>query len=418
MPAIYNGASYNPIQSFSVSQQAEFLPSGKLKKYLFNISVKGKIVPSSSLTPAERHTFIINQVLSMTSAFSVSATDTKKTFEVQSRNGSAPFKCVPRIKSLTFEPGPWVDYADYNIELESDSYSYGTLTVSSNSVPNELDDIWTIEINDEDKKFFKVIHKISAKGNDDDVQKGWEKAKAAVDSKINAVIPNDIAASSGKTLQNAHNKKKSYRLNKLNGEASADVEITYHNPIGTSTNFAVHDQTLMDKENSDSARKIFGVEGTITGLGANESTDRYSPASALWSTVKAQIEGQYSAKIILSKSESHDKTKGIINYSYEIEDYNKPNKRTSIGEMGDLANPPKLYVIHQTIYGTDGPLFQDIGTKKVHTKTVTMEIVSKEDEELDTLQYQPADSIIDSDSVQRSLTNGKQTRTTTFIWVE
>jgi hypothetical protein len=423
MPAIYGGLSLNPIQSASISEQTEYLPSGKLKLYLFNISVKGKIVPPTTMSATDKYNFIIAQQTAMINAFSVSATDNKKTFELQARNGAAPFKCTPRVKSLTFEEGTWVDSADYSIELEADSFSFGSLTVPQGVVQNvDMDDSWSIEINDEDKKFTKVTHRISAKSKDTDTIQGWEKAKAKVDQKIDATIPSDIISATGKVLSNAHNKKKSYRINKLGGEVSADVEITYHDPQGTSTNFAVHEQTLSEKGSSETARNIIGVEGNIIGLGADTSSDRYSPASALWATIKGQIESTYGTKTILSSSETHDKAKGIINYSYDIEDYPKPTdgskyKKVSISQMGPLANPPKMYVIHQTIYGGRGPLFQDIGTKKVSTKTVTMEVVSKTSVELNTLQYQPANSIIESDSVQVTSSSGKKTRTTTFIWV-
>ena len=423
MPVIYDGLSLNPIQSVTVSQQTEYLSSGKLKKYLFNISVKGKIVPSTSLSVTDKYNFIISQQSAMISKFSVSATETKKTFEIQSRNGAAPFKCVPRVKSLTFEEGQWVDSADYTIELESDSFSYGSLTVPNGQTQNvELDESWNIDINEEDKKITKVTHRLSAKAKDDDKTTGWEKAKSAVDAKIDSIVPADIVSATGKVLSNAHNKKKSYRINKLNAEVSADVEISYHSPQGTSANYAVHEQTLNEKGSSETARSIIGVEGTILGLGADSSSDRYTPASALWTTIKAQIESTYGSKTILNSSETHDKAKGIINYSYEVEDYPKPSdgskyKKVSISQMGPLANPPKMYVIHQTIYGKGGPLFQDIGTKKVSTKTVTIESVSKVDVELDTLQYKPANSIIESDSLQINASSGKKTRTTTFIWV-
>ena len=85
--------------------------------------------------------------------------------------------------------------------------------------------------------------------------------------------------------------------------------------------------------------------------------------------------------------------------------------------MGPSANPPDTYVNHQTIYGGKGPLFQDIGIKKVSTKTVTIEAVSITDPTLDTLEYAPdGDYIIESDNVQRNIAAGKKTRTTVFIW--
>lgn len=425
MPAIYKGLTLNPIQSVSISEQTEFLSSGKLKKYLFNISVKGKIVAPQNLSITAKHNYILSQQSAIISAYSVSGTNSSDYFEVQPRNGSGSFRCVPRIKSVNFEEGVWVDFSDFTIEMEADSFIFNGVKVPATDELNlDLDESWSVEINDEDKRFRKVTHRISAKCKDTSQQAGWQKAKAAVDSKINATIPNDIASASGATLQNPHNRKKTYKLNKLNGEVSADIEVSYHSPLGSpSASYATHEQTRSEKQGSDSARKTFSVEGTVTGLAALGSTNRYSPANSLWSTIKASIEAEYSAKIISSSSETHDQVKGTISYSYEIEDYNKPSdglksKRVTITEMGALANPPKLYVLHQTITGGGGPLFQDIGTKKIKTKTVVIDAVASSDVNLDTLQYQPTGSIIESDSVQRNLAVGKKTRTTTFIWVE
>ena len=426
MPAIYNGLTLNPIQSFTVNQQTEFLPSGKLKKYIFNISLKGKIVAPQNISIEDKHNYIISQQAAIISAFNDSGSTTKKSFEVQPKNGGASFRCTPRIKSVNIEEGIWVDTADYSIEMEADSFTYGSLKVpSGNEINLESDEVWSIDFNDEDKRITKVSHKLSAKSKDTDTKKGWEIAKAAIDKKIDSLIPNDIKNVSGKDLENSHNKKKSYRVNILTGEVSADIQISYHDPIGDITNnYALHEQTITEKYGTDSARKKINVDGTVTGLLSVGGTSRYDPANSLWSEVKTSIEDEYSDLIILSSSVTKDKVKGIINYSYEIEDYQKAedgskSRRVTITQMGELANPPDVFIIHQTIYGSmTGPLFQDISTKKVHTKTVVIEAVNEGEPDLDTLQYRPATSIIDSDSTQISLNTGKRTRTTSFIWVE
>jgi hypothetical protein len=426
MPATFNGVQLDPIQSVSVSQQTEFLPSGKLEKYLFNISVKGKIVAPQSGSSGGKHTYVLGKIEAIKQACSYSSDGEIKDFSFTSKNGSGTFSCSGRIKSFSSDEGILVDFADYNIEMEADSFTYAGVKVPAKDEINlNFDESWTVEVSDEDKRFTKVSHKISAKCKDTNVngiwEPGWKKAKAKVDENIASTIPTDISSATDGTFTNAHNKKISYRVNISTGEASADVELSYHSPATGEAALATHEQTITQKHDSNSFRGTTSISGTISGLNGG-SNDRYGPASSLWATVKAALITTYAAITIVSTSESHDEIKGIINYDYQVEDYPKPtdgskSKKVNITEMGPLAAPPETYVIHQTIYGGGGPLFQDIGIKKVHTKTVTIEAVSLTDPVLDTLEYAPTgDYIIESDNKQKNLAAGKTTRTTVFIW--
>ena len=426
MPATFNGVQLNPIQSVGVSQQTEFLSSGKLEKYLFNISVKGKVVAPQSGSTGAKHSHVLTEIEKIKTACSYSSDGEIKDFSFTSRNGTGTFSCSGRIKSFSCDEGTWVDFADYSIEMEADSFTYGSTKVPAKDEINlNFDESWTVEINDEDKRFTKVSHKISAKCKDIKDSTGWvagwKKAKAKVDENIASTIPSDISTASGGTFSNAHNKKVSYRVNISTGEVSADVELSYHSPATGEVALATHEQTITEKHDSNSFRGTTSISGTIAGLNGG-SGDRYGPASGLWATVKAALITDYEDITILSTSESHDEIKGVITYDYQIEDYPSPtdgskSRKVNITEMGPSANPPDTYVNHQTIYGGKGPLFQDIGIKKVSTKTVTIEAVSITDPTLDTLEYAPdGDYIIESDNVQRNIAAGKKTRTTVFIW--
>ena len=426
MPATFNGLQLDPIQSVSVSQQTEFLSSGKLEKYLFNISVKGKIVASQSARTAAKHSYVLGQIETIKQACSYSSDSETKDFSFTSKNGTGTFSCSGRIKSFSCDEGIWVDFADYSIEMEADSFTYNGVKVpAANQINLNFDQSWTVELNEEDKRFTKVSHKISAKCKDTNVngiwEPGWKKAKDKVDENIASTIPGDISGATSGTFSNSHNKKVSYRVNTSTNEVSADVELSYHNPATGEAALATHEQTITEKSDSNSFRGTTSISGTIAGLNGGGG-DRYGPASGLWTTVKAALITTYAAITIVSTSESHDEVKGIISYDYQVEDYPKPtdgskSRKVNITEMGPEANPPDTYVIHQTIYGGKGPLFQDIGIKKVSTKTVTIEAVSITDPILDTLEYAPdGDYIIESDNVQRNIAAGKKTRTTVFIW--
>ena len=427
MPATFNGIQLNPIQSVGVSQQTEFLSSGKLEKYLFNISVKGKIVAPQSGSTGAKHSHVLTEIEKIKTACSYSSDGEIKDFSFTSRNGTGTFSCSGRIKSFSCDEGIWVDFADYSIEMEADSFIYSGVKVPAKEEINlNFDESWTVEINDEDSRFTKVSHKVSAKCKDINDNgtwiSGWKKAKTKVDENINSIIPLDIRTASGGTFSNAHNKKISYRVNISTGEVSADVQLSYHNPATGEAALATHEQTITQKHDSNSFRGTTSISGTISGLNSGNG-DRYGPASTLWETIKAALITEYEDVTIVSTSESHDEIKGVISYDYQIEDYPSPtdgskSRKVNIIEMGPEASPPDTYVIHQTIYGGGGPLFQNIGIKKVHTKTVTIESISLTDIILDTEEYAPSvdDYIIESDNIQRNLAAGKKTRTTVFIW--
>ena len=423
MPASYDGVDFGSVQSINIVENTEFKENGKLKKYIFNISVKGKFVGTAN-TDAARYVEVKTRLEGLYSALSDQKNNEEKSFDFTSDNGAGNFSCKPRVKSVSIEEGQWALYGDFSVEMEADQFIFnGTVVPPQLDDAVEMDENWSVDINEEDKRFTKVTHTISAKGKDNNNNEGWIVAKEKVDLKIDALIPNNIKNKTDGVFTNIHNKKISYRINESSGEVSADISVTYHNPLGKyQASLATQEQTITERQGSESARGFIDISGTVTGLNpiGGASGARYGNASSLWQTIKSDIEGEYAALTTNSTSETHDTEKGIINYSFEIEKYPKTSgaksKRVTIVNMGPLAAPPKLYVIHQTINGGGGPIFQDIGTKKVSTRSVTIEVIGGA--EADTLQYQPNNSLIDSDSLQETLHTGKKTRTTNFIWVD
>jgi len=432
------GTLTDPIQSFSITEDVQFYENGKAKLYLFSISVSAKIVASQTLSTENKKAFILARQTAILNQFKQYSNASTQYFEVQPRDATLPFKFLPRVKSISFKEDVWVDFCDYTIEMEADSIAIGLQTIPdpktlSNVNPADVDESWSTEYNQEDLRLTKVNHKISAKSKSVGTKKGWEISKTEVLKKINDLIPLDIKIASTDTYTTTYatpcNKLISYNVNPNSGEFSAEINLVYHNSTIFNSEldqdaYAYHEQTVTDKSTTESLRESLSIEGTITGLNALSSGDRYAAANVLWGTVKLALDQKYLTLTVTSFSETKDLEKGIINYNYEIENMTRPtgaafkSESISVTLFNPKAKSLKNYVIHNTIYGTSGPIFQDINTKKVRAMSVTIERIGTEATPDTLTGYEPAGSVIESDSINFTAQNKKISRTTTFIWAD
>ena len=185
MGVSFNGISLRPVQSLTINQSSDFSENGKLKKYLFSISISGKIVADQNQSVSARHEQIKSNVQQLLNAFKNVDANSNTFLDIQSQSGSAPIKFIPRIKNVQIQDGTWVDFADYNIDLEADEIFIGGTKIPSSNLSDTLydkDDNWSINYSDEDKKFITANHSISARAKDTDTKKGWEIAKDYVDT--------------------------------------------------------------------------------------------------------------------------------------------------------------------------------------------------------------------------------------------
>ena len=417
MAGSYNGITIKPIQSVSISETPEYTEGGKTQKYIFSITVSAKYVAVGN------HASIVSFV----SGLSALMVDNGLEFSISGPDGANTIRFKPRVKSVNVKEDIWVDFCDYTIEMEADSIYIGGLLVPTGVVSStETDNTWSIEFDDSEPRFSKISHKLSVKAKSSAVAKGWTIAKAKLETLIAEVVPATITAASGGVFTNPHNKKTSKTLDITNGVATAEINISYHNKDFYDLTlpqdaYAYHDQTVTEKIDSNSLREVLSIEGTITGLKQDPGGNRYSAASVLWGKVKTTLDALYATLVISSRSLSEDQVKGIINYSYEVQNKKKPSgaflsETINITYQGTLAAPPKVIVIHNTITGGAGPIFQDIDTKKARSMTITIERVGT-DEAPDTLTaYRPTNSEIESDVITFTAASKKISRTTTFIW--
>lgn len=434
MSVSYNGISLRPVQSLNITQSSDFLENGRLKKYIFSISINGKIVPNQDQSNDAKHEEIKSSVQGLINAFKNVETPSNTFLDIQGGNGSAPIKCAPRVKSLQIQDGPWVTSADYSIQLEADEIFIGGTKIPSEDLNNilmEKDENWSINYSDEDVRFITANYSVSGKAKDTLSKKGWEIAKEYVDAKIQAInnaVPAEIDNATGRTTSGKPlvNKKTRYNVSTFSGEASAEIEFTFHNKLSDPIqgDYATHDQTVTVNQSRESFLISRNIEGNIVGLlnsqaGELTGAQRFTHADALWQTVKSSIESANANKGLINKNITQDKIKGTINYTYEYID-----RQNIFGGKSENISATETYssdvvIVNETINNAgDGPIFQNISTKKPKTKTITIDVISSSQIVPDTSLYKPdPNAILESDSVQYAPAVGKVSRTTSWIWV-
>ena len=112
---MYGDYTFSPVPLVSINKTIEKTADGQAIGTLFNLSLEGSLVPGATG---------VNGIISITeeqdrlmAAFAASG----QGYEFKISCGDADFiVCYPRINSINFESGPWVDVARYSIDLEYD----------------------------------------------------------------------------------------------------------------------------------------------------------------------------------------------------------------------------------------------------------------------------------------------------------
>lgn len=210
MPIIYDGKKIIPAPFVSIQKTYQRAGDGRKIGTLFNLSVKGKIVPymgspivatgtdntsdfdtlgtfhypnDGIMTLNDRQNAIRVKQEAVRGLFAVEG----KWFEITPWNGQPGMMCQPRIKDITFPDQLWVEICDYTIDMETDRLicgipglsPYEDATASGDPVSADrfsgmdiprdyyvqnVNETWTIDFDTEIYGLFKVQHNVSAVG--------------------------------------------------------------------------------------------------------------------------------------------------------------------------------------------------------------------------------------------------------------
>lgn len=421
---LYYGSS-KVIPAAFASFQKQFVTSDDGTKIgvVFNITINGKIVaykgsphggtlsgtgwggpdnrfwttsgypPDEVITQDERLRNILRKQESLRKLF---ATD-GLSLEVQPWDGSQPVKCNPRVKSISFQEGLWVEVCDYTIELEADVLYINGVAVGENSFTaedgtvvylNSVSEEWSLEFAEDRTDVFRLTHSVGATGKrfyDDTgtlVKQGWEQAKAWVVPKL-GIDATKIASTDVMNLTgySGYSHSRAETTNELTGSYS--VTETW---IVAQAN-AIEDFTVETKTSIADGKTLVTVNGTVRGLEQRDSdfaitVTKYTNAAALFTTVQGLIitRAQSYSGITLNaipadKIISRNETQGVITYNYSFDNRPAnflPNALTERFTVVD-HNPSDSFASITILGRPFGPLLQSISTNTGHQRTISVE---------------------------------------------
>ena len=407
------GVEIRPTPLITVSQEAEYLDNGKLKKTVRVIELKGKILSQDIGEPLpeddERFSIIQNKWNAIQSAVNQAIGDL-----FLENSPSAPLLQTPcKLRSKNFQIDAGNIFADYSIVLEK--------TIVQNDF---VDDKWSLDPSDEYNRFVKISRTRSIQYQDDEDEEGYLKAIEKIPSSSSVTdaaqyLPATIVSISD---TNSYNKTTSYSVNKVRGSVDCTENWTLCNDP------AYVEATFNYKESSQSIYPSVVYQGTIYGL-ESPSKSKYQNALAKRDEIiEWTINDAFSVpgfedvgSKITSMSEGRNPAAGTISFSVEV--------TTGIEKVGERYRnvsitdnrPTPLYANIQAVGKSDGPILQRIGTYKAGNKSVTIEVVYKDKSTTlpDTSEYEPigaSEFFVEKDEHSIEVKTAKVTRTTSWIY--
>lgn len=222
MPVLYGPQGQEKVLApgpfVSISTQIDRFEDGRVKKYLFNISLKGRMLAYKGGVIANTSTADLitqaNQPATTVQMNSRQAEIQKKIGQLEelfrpklplaqterpslqitpwdASGASSTILCYPRVKSIDITDGPFTDYFEYTINLEADYLKIGTNTIGMDAEDDVgVEESWTMEP-DESLRKYKLTHQASAQattrwvgGTTNRNVPGFEIARAAVLKKL------------------------------------------------------------------------------------------------------------------------------------------------------------------------------------------------------------------------------------------
>ena len=474
MPVYYNSKKIIPAPFVTINKQYNTTEDGKIVGSVFDINIKGKFVaymgsPDSSQSfwttsgyPADESPsdsqMMRNIVRKQEALRSLFATE-GASFEIQPWDGSAPVKCNPRVKSITFPMGSpisWYNIADYEINLEADVlYINGTSAGEDSGINaykiSKASEDWNIEPVDDKKISFRLTHSLSAVGkrfyNDAGtlVQEAWENAKDYV---INGMgLGLDVAMMQAEdvldaTSLSAYNYVRTQSVNKLNGTFQVTETWLCYNADGEAP--AIEEYNV-DVRTDETERTKVTVNGQVQGLEERDNTtytlitDRYTNALSKWETnilpnllSRAEnLSGVDLYSTSIGNQVGHNVINGVITYTYEYDDRDDTLINGAKSENITIINnhPADVFASIPVLGRALGPVLQDIGTVTSRRRIIQIEAQMRGKKRGYTPTAPNTDSIIlnntpiiysslfmDEDNETWNEYTGRYTRTTSFTW--
>jgi hypothetical protein len=306
---IYDGKRLIPAPFLSIQKNGERKGDGELIGKKYSISLRGTLVafkgsPTSSGTwydqsgyPADetigsdsRLGALLRKQEALRELFSVDG----RTLEVQSMDGTQPFKCNPRILSIDVNEGIWYDRVEYTINMEADKVYPEDDSTDGLPYISDFSESWNIDTNEnqlenyDGTQTYTLRHSISARGKRFYDETGtlskpaWEQAKSYIVPRLG--FDSQILLSSG--VINLPSYYRGYNLVRSEDIDEAGGGYSVSESWVISSGNAVETFNIKKEVQLESPYTTVTIDGEVMGFEDRE--DDMSIASSKWTNAQAK----------------------------------------------------------------------------------------------------------------------------------
>ncbi len=179
MPVLYGPQGQEklltPAPFVSISTQIDRFEDGRVKKYLFNITLKGRMLaykggvlnnttdplqgalevvpPNSRQAKIQQKIGQLNELFRPKSPLNPTERVSLQITPWDASGANSTILCYPRVKSIEIPEGPFTDYFEYTINLEADYLRIGTNTIGMDAEDDVgVEESWSMEPDDSLRK--------------------------------------------------------------------------------------------------------------------------------------------------------------------------------------------------------------------------------------------------------------------------
>jgi len=409
----YNSKLIRPVQTVNIVQNFQKDGTGQIIGELYNITVELTLMsykgsPRSDGTfwtvdndPPDENIASNSKLASLIAkrgAIEDLFAQQGLVFEIQPLDASQSLRCNPRVNSIVFREGTWIDTLHCTIELEADEL----YPLSGNTYTDYISaasESWSIETDETPQgtdrpRIYRLTHNVSAVGKRFFDSGGtlskepWQQARSWVLPKLG--FDNTIALSSGvnnlPTYYGGYNHIRSENINESDG-SFAVVESWILASGSYLEDFTVSTQRAQD------GFKRATIDGTITGLEERDSdlnltTSKWTNALTRYNTVESLVHGRaenYSGFTLnstpITRSTGRNPNTGVINYTFEYDDRSDYFVSGVVSEAITLNKSfeADLFASIPVLGRSYGPVLQDLSSYQQLEVGLNMELVFDSD---------------------------------------
>jgi hypothetical protein len=414
MPVIYDSNMIIPAPLARYTKSYQETADGTKVGSLFNITLIGTMVahrgsptssgtlwttggagpPDEDLDESVRLKAILKKQCTLRDLFSVDG----KTLEIQPLDGSASWKCNPRVKSIEFEEGIWRDICKFTINLEADKVYLAGAPCSdddefSSPFISEASEEWTIEQEGDLNGVFRLTHNVTAKGKrfyspDGTLsQEAWKQAREYVLPRL-GLDPARLTSSGVLNLPSymaGFNYLRSEFVNEIGGDYRVGESWV------VTSGAAIETFTASTRTGTEDGRTACTIEGEIRGLTESNNTtydllsEKYTNANShftnsvvgvLYTRANA-FTGLTLNPTALSQLVTRNQRTGVVTYNYTFD--NRP-VFTTAGALSENIQvnddlPADVFARIAVLGRSLGPVLQATGASTGKRREISVEVV-------------------------------------------